>query len=755
MDYVKRLKNCGWDQKNDISFEYVEHFLIELEKQLNPTEFDKPDYLNTMYSKIIHILAPIYKLYPGKGSLNQAYMQYLGNGKIKKNVLFESMVLVRPTRSNSGELEITVMLPATGMSCKYNCTMCPNEIDPVTGLPKVSRSYLTSEGTTILGTIEEFDGFRQVIRRIALLEHKMGHTPDKILLILLGGTFHSYDEEVRERFITRCIYACNMYHHLSIKFNGDKLDKINEWFAEFPFKNHHSVMHGTLGDTIREFRPMGTLAEEKAENTFAPCARITGIVIETRPDQISYKNLYDLRRYGVTRIQFGIQHTEESVLNIMNRGHGVRASELALQKCADNCWKIDGHLMPDCPGSTHDNDLQMFKQIFQGNKLQLDYCKIYPCMKLPFTEIGIWLDRTNLMLEAGEEDEIVKRYTMMCNGQFKELQAYAESLGFKRKEDIYVWLSRAENNYELFEQLMVESIRMIPPWVRLNRFLRDFPKASVKNEGIGYESKNLRTNLQQMCMESLEAKGLRSYDIRAREIRKRIYTNIVDKAYLYVRYYKANGGHEFFVSIEIPENKINYDDSVIMGHVRLRIPEWDMEKASNPKFTKGPPIWYLNTFKKGPTLRVRELHVYGNLQTHNQTGNSQHKGIGKFLMKIAEYIAIHYKMKQIAVIASMGNRDYYRKLGYTLNDESHGEYMIKTEFIKDNIKLFGNTYNYNSVIPFNKNSIHYKKYDKMEDSAELFIIKTKSKFNYIVFNYIVFLPIIIIIGYFFNYFIFS
>jgi hypothetical protein len=112
MDYVKRLKNCGWDTKNEISFEYVEHFLTELEKQLNPKEFDKPDYLNTIYGKIIHVLAPIHKVHPSKGGLNQAYMQYLTQGQIKKNVLFESMVLVKPTRSNSGELEITIMLPA-------------------------------------------------------------------------------------------------------------------------------------------------------------------------------------------------------------------------------------------------------------------------------------------------------------------------------------------------------------------------------------------------------------------------------------------------------------------------------------------------------------------------------------------------------------------------------------------------------------------------------------------------------------------
>jgi hypothetical protein len=116
-------------------------------------------------------------------------------------------------------------------------------------------------------------------------------------------------------------------------------------------------------------------------------------------------------------------------------------------------------------------------------------------------------------------------------------------------------------------------------------------------------------------------------------------------------------------------------------------------------------------------------------------------------MKVAEYIAIHYKMKQIAVIASMGNRDYYRKLGYTLNSESQGEYMVKTEFNKECIQLFGNKYNYNNIIPFKNNSVYYKKYDKMEDLAELYVIKRETKFNYLIF-----LPILpIIIGIFIVY----
>ena len=52
---------------------------------------------------------------------------------------------------------------------------------------------------------------------------------------------------------------------------------------------------------------------------------------------------------------------------------------------------------------------------------------------------------------------------------------------------------------------------------------------------------------------------------------------------------------------------------------------------------------------------------------------SQHKGLGKKLMAQAEKIAKKNNYKKIAVIAGIGVREYYRKLGYKLKNS----YMIK------------------------------------------------------------------------------
>jgi elongator complex protein 3 len=74
---------------------------------------------------------------------------------------------------------------------------------------------------------------------------------------------------------------------------------------------------------------------------------------------------------------------------------------------------------------------------------------------------------------------------------------------------------------------------------------------------------------------------------------------------------------------------------------------------------------------------IRELHVYGRVkEVGSSSGNSnkaQHLGIGKKLMVRAESWSYEKGAKKIAVIAGIGVRDYYRRLGYNLADT----YMVK------------------------------------------------------------------------------
>lgn len=733
IEYVKQIKSANWEKKEPLPMEYLIDFLTLLEDNLNPINCSDPKYLNNLFTIITIKLAKIYKIQSSKGQLNNIYLTALHTKRIKQNILFESMILVKPTRSNSGELETTTTLPGKGISCQYDCAMCPNQ-------PEMPRSYLASEGSIIQGIIEEFDGFRQTLRRFILYEYKMGHTIDKILHILLGGTFHSYDSDIIEDYITKLYYCSNIYNDFSIRNHGKYVHVVQEWLNKKPFLHHIPVTDGELGEIIsNKLRKMGSLEEEKELNTYSICGRITGLVIETRPDQIGYHTIYNLRRYGVTRVQLGIQHTDDTILKILNRQHYTTASIKAIKSLRDNGFKIDGHLMPNCPGSTEEKDLVMLQNVFLGEDLQLDYCKLYICVHVPYTEIEKWKQRTQSMIENGNIKDLYKIDEWMKNGDFQSLENYALHNGYKKKEDIYVWIDRAEIDYKQFENFMVKSLRFIPPWTRLNRMFRDFPEATTKNKGIGYSSATLKTNLQQICIDNLIKKGLRSYDIRSREIRNRIFLNLEKQACIYIRKYRANDGIEYFISVEVPNHKNDINDSVILGLIRLRIPDYDLNHKKKPSYL-------LNTFKKHTVLRVRELHVYGNLSSHGIIGNSQHKGIGKFLLKIAEYVGYYYKLEKIAVIAGIGVQDYYKKNGYYKNSLHNGEYMIKDVENPTDTKLFGIIYTYHdfyySVFVFKQNLfvifrniqlIKYYQYDTITvNKPELFVLKKRIYFNNII-----------------------
>jgi elongator complex protein 3 len=73
---------------------------------------------------------------------------------------------------------------------------------------------------------------------------------------------------------------------------------------------------------------------------------------------------------------------------------------------------------------------------------------------------------------------------------------------------------------------------------------------------------------------------------------------------------------------------------------------------------------------------IREAHVYSTMTDIGKKGNVQHRGLGTLLMSKAEGIAIKRGYRKIAVIAAVGSRGFYRKLGYELS-ECTGEYMIR------------------------------------------------------------------------------
>jgi ELP3 family radical SAM enzyme/protein acetyltransferase len=568
------------------------------------------------------------------------------------------------TRSQSGVCVISIATDGfQNITCQFNCSFCPNECVENGAKKDIARSYLSSEGTFIRGLVDAFQPRNQIWRRIAELEG-MNHFPDKFEIIVLGGTWDCMPQVYRTNLIHQIFYACNQYPNISNMLQGKFSQHLRDWYAKKPFLNHLPFDPDHTIESLLE--PIRSLEEEKKINESLPHCRIIGIVLETRPDMISKFNSIHLRKLGCTRVQLGIQHTDNDILSKNNRGHGFEHSIKAIKILKDNCFKVDGHMMPDLPFTTLQKDYEMANIFFLSDQIQLDYIKIYPCLRLPYTQSEKWYEQG-------------------------------------------IWKPIAETNYSDFVSYLQYCLSIVPPWTRINRVQRDFPTATEKNEGLGFTSSTIKINLHQLITQDMEKKGMKCFDIRSREVKKDQIQE--SNACLYIREYYASEGTEFFISIEIPKNPSNNpDDAMLLGLIRLRLSNSD------------DLPYLMKCFYKQSVAKIRELHVYGFVSGNQSSNVIQHKGIGSFLLYVAETIAHSKKYEKIAVISGVGVRDYYRKRGYTTLTK-HGEFLMKDLIqLPSSSTLFGKTYTSNSIVESLKQPIkHYK-----AAHGKLYIVKSSN-----------------------------
>ena len=389
----------------------------------------------------------------------------------------------------------------------------------------------------------------------------MGHVVDKLELIILGGTWSNYNIKYRDYFITSTYYAANTFY-------TDKRDMLS------------------LEDEI-------TLNETSK-------IHIIGLTLETRPDEITLNEIKEFRRYNCTRVQLGVQHTDNEVLKKIKRGHTIEKVYDAIKILKNNGYKVDIHLMPNLPGSSYDMDKKMLEESLYDDRLQVDQYKIYPTAIVPWTQIKDWYDK-------GE----------------------------------YV----PYNDLLLFE-LIKEFKKKVQKWKRLNRIIRDIPSTYITG---GY--KHEYVNMRQLLQNDMKKNNWCCNCIRCREV-KDIKINL-DNIELNTLSYYASEVMEYFISYET--------DKYLIGFIRLRLAN-KVDKTNQLNILHDAAL-------------IRELHVYSNLSDvgNNIETSYQHKGYGKKLVAEAEKIAYNNVYKKIAIISGTGVRNYYRNIGYELEDT----YMVK------------------------------------------------------------------------------
>jgi len=410
-----------------------------------------------------------YRQFPTAAELFNTYRQLARAKKIKPSPALEKILRKRNVRTLSGVAVITVLTKP--WSCPGHCVYCPNDIE----MPK---SYLKNEPAAQRAYLNNFDPYNQVLTRLLMLWDN-GHKTDKIELIIKGGSWNSYPLNYQLWFIKECFRAVNNF-----KTNNFKTS------AKIIKQNRPRVVLQNIKKLTREI-----LTEQK-KNEHAQ-NRVVGLTLETRPDLINKKTIAEMRLSGATRIELGVQHTDEKILKLIKRGHNLQAVKNAVKLLRQFGFKIDFHLMPQLPGSTPAKDLKMFAKIFSDIDLRPDMIKIYPCSVVKKTELYNWF-----------------------------------------KKGLY----KPYSNKKLFELLIKVKSEIIPRYCRISRLIRDIPSTEII-------AGNKITNLREFIKDEMKKRGLFCKCLRCREIGHQNFAP-AGRPKLFIEKYETSGGTEYFLTFE-------------------------------------------------------------------------------------------------------------------------------------------------------------------------------------------------------------
>ena len=419
--------------------------------------------------------------YLNKSMLVAMYNEMVAAGEIQEDVPLLERIRMKPMRTLSGVTTVTVLTKP--YPCPGKCIFCPTDV-------RMPKSYLPDEPGAMRGLEHEFDPYAQVRSRIQQLE-SVGHPTDKIELLILGGTWSSYRRDYQEWFIKRCFDAMNEIHSA---LSGAAA------IAEAQSKRTENAENSSEGELLKAHSINQTAHH-----------RNVGLVIETRPDEITPEELRWLRHLGVTKVQMGAQSLDDHILEINKRGHDVECTRRATALLRAAGFKIVLHWMPNLLGATPESDRQDFARLW--NDLCPDEIKIYPNQLLANAEL----------------------YEYWQRGEFKPY-----------------------TTQELID-LIADIKPTIPRYCRVNRVIRDIPSTNVV-EG------NRRTSLRQDVHDEMQRRGTHCECVRCREVRgKPIHPELLR---LDDMVYPAGGAEEHFISYVTPDDKL-------AGFLRLSLPGKD------------------------------------------------------------------------------------------------------------------------------------------------------------------------------------
>ncbi|MDD5376673.1 MAG: radical SAM protein [Candidatus Gracilibacteria bacterium] len=537
----------------------------------------------------------------------------------------------RAVRSLSGVSVISILTKPWG--CPGKCVYCPS----YEGLPK---SYVPNEPAVMRAELNEFDPIRQIWNRLRSLEIT-GHMIQKCDIRIIGGTWSAYPLLYQESYIKDIYDAHTTYSEL--RKNLVSTEMSGEKFASFEI------------DPAFHIQKSATLEEAKKRNETAE-SRVIGIAVETRPDSLILPPLPNplLEGEGIKKKTISPLLLGEELGERGERGSGEEGlGERGTLESTPNSLEITrlrryGITRVEIGYQSTDDTINALSKRGHGNKESIAATKI-----LKDAGFKVVAHMMPNLLGSTPEKDIESLRTVFENPDFRpdELKIYPMVVT-NHTELEGIWRNGGFTPYDdgTLVDLMAKLQGLIPEYVRLNRMYRDIPASEIL-------AGSHLANLRQVTDEHMKELGIIRTDISAREIRDK--ANRPEHASLDVMEYEASGGKEYFLQWIDPV------DRTVFSLLRLRIPSNILNGTEHPiKALENAAI-------------IREIHTFGDQLRIGEKpdGSGQHMGFGKRLIERAEKIIRenHPEIGKMAVIAGVGVRGYYEKLGYSLE----GEYMVK------------------------------------------------------------------------------
>lgn len=477
-----------------------------------------------------------------KDEVIKAYRRLAGTSGLQPfNKKVVSSLQMKPRRTQSGVTPVTVLTKP--FPCPGKCIFCPNDI-------RMPKSYLSDEPGAQRAERNYFDPYLQTYNRLQAF-HNIGHPIQKVEIIVLGGTWSYYPESYQVWFIKECFRALNEFgksddrqqvraHYLAAQ------RKLAEAKAHAPSDQpqlnqaqlqSHQIDGAELTKTYNQVISQAYVAPERTAGLDAyqtatweqletqhqlnesADQRCVGLVIETRPDNISETEVVRIRRLGCTKTQIGFQSLQDSVLGANNRGHDVAATRRAVKLLRQAGFKIHAHWMANLHGSSVELDKADYKQLFNDPDFKPDELKIYPCSLIQSAELMQYYQRG-------------------------DWQPYTHD--------------------ELLE-VLTYALQNTPEYCRLTRVIRDIPSTDIV-------AGNKQTNFRQIAEQELSKAGAASKDIRAREIKNLPFEPAAIQ--LSEVTYETSIGLEIFLQFLVPvQQQASQQQEKILGFLRLSLPK--------------------------------------------------------------------------------------------------------------------------------------------------------------------------------------